>query len=61
MHNLGRDVSKFFFGGYNMVNEPVRRPHHHTQPALDIVRTMVVGVIDGQQLVQDEKFKITKK
>ena len=30
MHNLGRDISKFFFGGYNLVNDPVRRPHHHT-------------------------------
>jgi len=48
MHNLGRDISKFFFGGYNLVNEPVRRPHHHTQPALDIVKRMVVGVIEGQ-------------
>lgn len=30
IHNLGRDISKFFFGGYNLVNETVRRPHHHT-------------------------------
>ena len=47
MHNLGRDISKFFFGGYNLVNEPVRRPHHHTSSALDIVKTMIVGVIQG--------------
>lgn len=31
-HNYGRDVSKFFFGGYNLVNVPgkIRRPHHHS-------------------------------
>jgi len=49
IHNLGRDISKFFFGGYNLVNvkKGHKRPHHHTQPALDIVKTMIVGVIEG--------------
>ena len=46
-HNYGRDVSKFFFGGYNLVQVPGLRPHHHSQAALDIVRTMIVGVIEG--------------
>mmetsp|Transcript_31372 Transcript_31372/g.38912 ORF Transcript_31372/g.38912 Transcript_31372/m.38912 type:complete len:187 (+) Transcript_31372:791-1351(+) len=46
-HNYGRDISKFFFGGYNLVQVPGLRPHHHSQAALDIVRGMIVGVIDG--------------
>ena len=44
-HNLGRDISKFFFGGYSLVNIPKRTPHHHSQAALDIVKTLVVGVL----------------
>ena len=47
IHNLGRDVSKFFFGGYNLVNGENKRPHHHSQPALDIVKTLVVGVLQS--------------
>ena len=61
IHNLGRDISKFFFGGYNLVQVQGKRPHHHTQPALDIVRTMIVGVIKGQTKVADEKFKVASK
>ena len=62
IHNLGRDVSKFFYGGYNLVNEKSHtRPHHHTQPALDIVKTMIVGVIEGQTKVADESFKLSNK
>ena len=34
-HNYGRDISKFFFGGYNLVQVPGLRPHHHSQSALD--------------------------
>jgi len=29
-HNVGRDISKFFFGGYSLVNIPKRIPHHHS-------------------------------
>lgn len=47
-HNFGRDVSKFFFGGYNLVQVRGKRPYHHSQSALEIVKTMVVGVIEGQ-------------
>ena len=61
IHNLGRDISKFFFGGYNLVNVQGKRPHHHSQAALDIVKTMIVGEIDGQHNVADHKFNITRK
>ncbi len=46
-HNLGRDVSKFFFGGYSLVNSFNVKPHTHSQPALDIVKSLVVGVLAG--------------
>ncbi len=44
-HNIGRDVSKFFFGGYSLVNSAKTKPHTHSAAALDIVRSMVVGVL----------------
>lgn len=62
-HNKGRDISKFFFGGYNLVNKPgvIRRPWHHSQAALDIVRGFIIGVIEGQEKVGDHDFKIANK
>ena len=45
-HNLGRDISKFFLGGYQLINVKNRKPHTHSQAALDIVKSLVVGVID---------------
>jgi len=60
-HNYGKDISKFFFGGYNLVQVKGKRPHHHSQSALDIVKTLVVGVIEGQDQVRDQEFKISKK
>ena len=60
-HNYGRDVSKFFFGGYNLVNVPGRKPYTHSRASLDIVEKLVVGVIKGQEEVKDELFSITAK
>lgn len=60
-HNYGRDVSKFFFGGYKLVNVKNEGPYTHSQAALDIVKSLVVGVIKGQEPVQDELFKISKR
>lgn len=61
MHNLGRDISKFFFGGYSLINKSGKRPHTHSQAALDIVQSLIVGVIKSQEHTQDELFKITRK
>ena len=61
MHNFGRDISKFFYGGYNLVNVKGKQPHHHSQPALDIVKSMIVGVLKGQEQVADHPFHITDK
>ena len=61
LHNLGKDISKFFYGGYNLVNEPGKKTQTHSMAALDIVQTLTVGTIEGQAQVQDEKFKIFAK
>ena len=61
LHNLGRDISKFFNGGYKLVNSSSKKPHTHSKAALDIVKTMIVGVLEGQSEVNDIKFRITRK
>ena len=48
-HNYGRDISKFFFGGYSLIQAKHKEPMKHSQAALDIVKTLVVGVIEGQE------------
>ena len=30
MHNLGRDISKFFLGGYQLINVDKKKPHTHS-------------------------------
>ena len=41
--NYGRDISKFFYGGYVLVSGQV--PHQHTLAALKLCESMVVGVV----------------
>ena len=43
--NYGRDISKFYFGGYSMVQG--KKPYTHSAWSLSIIKSMVVGVIDG--------------
>ena len=61
MHNLGRDISKFFLGGYQLINVKNQKPHTHSQAALDIVKSLTVGVIDQQEIVKDELYRLTNK
>lgn len=37
------------------------RPYTHSAWSLGIIRNMVVGIIEGQQLVQEEPFIISNK
>lgn len=46
-HNIGRDISKFFYGGYSLINKPKSAPHTHSYEALRILRDLVVGVLEG--------------
>lgn len=46
--NYGRDISKFFNGGYSLVQGPGIKPHHHSAHALKILKDLVVGVINHQ-------------
>jgi len=51
--NVGRDISKFFYGGYAMVNYPGVKPFAHPPHALEIAESLVVGVMEDQEHVKD--------
>ena len=46
--NYGRDVSKFFNGGYSLMQGPGIKPHHHSAHALKILKGLIVGVLKDQ-------------
>lgn len=39
----GRDISKFFYGGYVLENESGMQPHTHSNVARTIVNSLVIG------------------
>lgn len=45
-HNIGRDVSKFFYGGYSLENNV--SPHTHSNDARKTVNQLVVGYLEDQ-------------
>ena len=45
-HNVGRDISKFFYGGYSMENfNGAPFVHNHSNIARNIVNGLVIGKI----------------
>lgn len=42
-HNVGRDISKFFYGGYSLENQSKVPEHSHSNDARKIVNTLIVG------------------
>ena len=46
-HNIGQDISKFFYGGYSLENESKVEAHAHSNDARLIVNQLVVGYIGG--------------
>ena len=54
MKNLGRDISKFYYGGYALVQEQgAYGVHAHSETSKRIVKQMIVGWTQGQQFVED--------
>ena len=43
--NYGRDISKFYYGGYVLVNGKGIMAYNHSPVALEIVKNMVVGTM----------------
>ena len=47
-NNIGRDVSKFFYGGYTQENEAGMWPHTHSSIAREVVSSLVCGRLVGE-------------
>jgi hypothetical protein len=46
-HNIGRDVSKFFHGGYSLENFKKVKEHRHSNDARMIVRNLIIGTLEN--------------
>lgn len=42
-YNVGRDISKFFYGGYSLENHSGLSPHTHSNVARSIIKSLVVA------------------
>ena len=56
--NIGRDISKFFYGGYSMINNPQgfnnnTHLHVHSYQAFKMVQEMVIGTIEDQSHIKE--------
>jgi len=60
-HNFGRDISKFFNGGYSLIQGKGVTPHQHSAHALEILKSLIVGVVNHQQGVREEVYRICNK
>ena len=51
-YNVGRDISKFFYGGYQLENRGGRRllhtHHSHSALAMMVAKKMAVGVLNDK-------------
>ena len=53
-HNIGKDISKFFYGGYNMEGNLRGKPvsgHVHSNYARMIVNDLIVGTYQKEIIV----------
>ena len=47
---IGRDISKYFYGGYSMLSDAGKnRAHVHSLKALEIAQEMVIATLAGQE------------
>ena len=49
-HNIGRDVSKFFYGGYTLDNEHGAKPYAHSNVARKIVNKLLIAHLNKNAL-----------
>jgi len=62
-HNVGRDVSKFFYGGYALSNcsssQLLKENHRHTNMARKVVNSLIVGRLVQQ--APEIAYQITER
>lgn len=55
-HNIGRDISKFFYGGYALENQKSVPAHTHSNDARKIVNSLIIGRLESSAPVQMMKI-----
>lgn len=46
--HMGKDISKYFYGGYTLENESGLKPYTHSNVARAIVNSLVVGKLKAK-------------
>ena len=55
--NIGRDVSKYFYGGYSLENINPVKPHKHSNAARRLIDKYSIGYLDRKAAIQMMKIK----
>lgn len=50
-HNIGRDISKFFYGGYSMESLQKHKPYTHSNIAKIIVNGIIVARLNSHSKI----------
>ena len=59
--NIGRDVSKYFYGGYSLENINPVKPHKHSNAARRLIDKYSIGYLERKAPIQMMKIKYAKK
>lgn len=51
-HNIGRDISKFFYGGYSLENIYKVAPYSHSTDAIRAVNSLIIGRLTDEAPVK---------
>jgi len=51
-HNIGRDISKFFYGGYSLENIDKVAPYSHSTDAIRAVNSLIIGRLTDEAPVK---------
>lgn len=43
--NYGRDISKYFYGAYKLVNSPMENVHNHTATSIEISKGFITATL----------------
>ena len=46
-HNIGKDVSKYFHGGYSLENLKKVNEHRHSNDARMTVNKLIIGILES--------------
>jgi cytochrome b involved in lipid metabolism len=60
-YNIGRDISKFFYGGYSLENSNGLKPYTHTNLARLTVNSLIVGRLQSKAQVFSCKITDAKE